>query len=263
MSENGEGEPWDIRNPPPGAPRDEERRADHRRERPEGRERRSEAGAPARRRADSPSVSSRGGYSGVDGAIEFRRTRSSARSCGRSTHTHFLLEGEKPILEAVAAGVELEHVLHDSSVRPAGPRRRYARPKLVARAVRSGYGRPHPTAPARGGPAARRAQVRDPGREAGPSSSSGSRPAIPAPWSASPRRLVVRESSARPDPPTSFTRARCARAPGACCGFRCREKCPSSPLRAMPGKWGECSAARCRPGARIRSSRRRPPPPSS
>jgi RNA methyltransferase, TrmH family len=32
--------------------------------------------------------------------------------------THLLLEGEKAILDAVAAGVALEHVLHDGSVRP-------------------------------------------------------------------------------------------------------------------------------------------------
>jgi TrmH family RNA methyltransferase len=52
------------------------------------------------------------------------------------THTHFLLEGEKPILEAVAAGMELEHVLHDESVRPGRlAAATAARPKLVARAV--------------------------------------------------------------------------------------------------------------------------------
>ena len=32
--------------------------------------------------------------------------------------THFLLEGEKAILDAVAAGMPLDHVLHDESVRP-------------------------------------------------------------------------------------------------------------------------------------------------
>jgi TrmH family RNA methyltransferase len=52
------------------------------------------------------------------------------------THTHFLLEGEKPILEAVAAGLELEHVLHDESVRPGRlAAAAAARPRLVSRAV--------------------------------------------------------------------------------------------------------------------------------
>ena len=32
--------------------------------------------------------------------------------------THFLLEGEKAILDAVAARLPLDHVLHDVSVRP-------------------------------------------------------------------------------------------------------------------------------------------------
>ena len=32
--------------------------------------------------------------------------------------THLLLEGEKAILDAIAAGVSLEHLLHDSSMRP-------------------------------------------------------------------------------------------------------------------------------------------------
>ena len=50
--------------------------------------------------------------------------------------THLLLEGEKTILDAVAAGAELDHVLHDASVRPG----RLAmltstRPRLVSRAV--------------------------------------------------------------------------------------------------------------------------------
>ncbi len=50
--------------------------------------------------------------------------------------THFLLEGEKPILEAVAAGLALDHVLHDASVRP-GRLAALAsvRPRLVSRAV--------------------------------------------------------------------------------------------------------------------------------
>jgi TrmH family RNA methyltransferase len=51
-------------------------------------------------------------------------------------HTHFLLEGEKPILEAVGAGLALEHVLHDASVRPGRlAAATAARPKLVSRAV--------------------------------------------------------------------------------------------------------------------------------
>jgi TrmH family RNA methyltransferase len=50
--------------------------------------------------------------------------------------THFLLEGEKSILDAVTAGASLEHVLHDESVRPG----RLAlltssRPRLVSRVV--------------------------------------------------------------------------------------------------------------------------------
>lgn len=50
--------------------------------------------------------------------------------------THFLLEGEKPILEAVAAGLTLEHVLHDESVRPGRlAAATSARPKRVSRAV--------------------------------------------------------------------------------------------------------------------------------
>ncbi len=50
--------------------------------------------------------------------------------------THLLLEGEKAILDAVAAGLPLEYVLHDSSVR-AGRLSALssARPKLVSRAV--------------------------------------------------------------------------------------------------------------------------------
>ena len=50
--------------------------------------------------------------------------------------THFLLEGEKPILEAVAAGLPLDHVLHDASVRPGRlAALASARPRLVSRAV--------------------------------------------------------------------------------------------------------------------------------
>jgi len=51
-------------------------------------------------------------------------------------HTCFLLEGEKPILEAVSAGLGLEHVLHDASVRPGRLAAATAsRPRLVSRAV--------------------------------------------------------------------------------------------------------------------------------
>lgn len=50
--------------------------------------------------------------------------------------THFLLEGEKPILEAIAAGLGLEHVLHDDRVRPGRLAAvTAARPKRVSRAV--------------------------------------------------------------------------------------------------------------------------------
>lgn len=50
--------------------------------------------------------------------------------------THFLLEGEKPILEAVAAGLPLEHLLHDASVRPGRlAALASARPRLVSRVV--------------------------------------------------------------------------------------------------------------------------------
>lgn len=50
--------------------------------------------------------------------------------------THFLLEGEKAILEAAATGLPLEHVFHDSSVR-AGRLAALAaaRPRLVSRTV--------------------------------------------------------------------------------------------------------------------------------
>ncbi len=60
------------------------------------------------------------------------------RDVGRSLEerTHFLLEGEKAILEAVAAGLPLEHVFHDASVR-AGRLAALsaARPRQVSRAV--------------------------------------------------------------------------------------------------------------------------------
>lgn len=51
-------------------------------------------------------------------------------------HTHFLLEGEKAILDAVSARLDLEHVLHDSSVRPGRlAALSSAHPRLVSRAV--------------------------------------------------------------------------------------------------------------------------------
>lgn len=55
---------------------------------------------------------------------------------GLELRTHFLLEGEKAIVDAVGAGVALEHLLHDASVKPgrlaalAG-----AHPRLVSRKV--------------------------------------------------------------------------------------------------------------------------------
>lgn len=60
------------------------------------------------------------------------------RDVGRclEERTHFLLEGEKAILEAVAAGLPLEHVFHDANVR-AGRLSALsaARPRQVSRAV--------------------------------------------------------------------------------------------------------------------------------
>lgn len=50
--------------------------------------------------------------------------------------THFLLEGEKAILDAVSAGARLDHVLHDASVRPGRlAALATARPQQVSRAV--------------------------------------------------------------------------------------------------------------------------------
>ena len=50
--------------------------------------------------------------------------------------THFLIEGEKSILDSVAANVVLDHVLHDESVRPGRLAMLTAtRPRLVSRAV--------------------------------------------------------------------------------------------------------------------------------
>ena len=55
---------------------------------------------------------------------------------GIDEKTHFLLEGEKTILDAVASGVVLEHVLHDATVRPGRlAALASARPRLVSRAV--------------------------------------------------------------------------------------------------------------------------------
>jgi TrmH family RNA methyltransferase len=51
-------------------------------------------------------------------------------------HTHLLLEGEKAILDAIAAGIPLEHLLHDSSVKPGRlAAATSANPRLVSRAV--------------------------------------------------------------------------------------------------------------------------------
>lgn len=50
--------------------------------------------------------------------------------------THFLIEGEKPILEAVSAGLPLEYLFHDATVRPGRlAALSSARPRLVSRAV--------------------------------------------------------------------------------------------------------------------------------
>jgi TrmH family RNA methyltransferase len=50
--------------------------------------------------------------------------------------THLLLEGEKAILDAVSAGISLEHLLHDSSIRPGRlAAATAAHPRLVSRAV--------------------------------------------------------------------------------------------------------------------------------
>jgi TrmH family RNA methyltransferase len=57
-------------------------------------------------------------------------------SRGLEERTFLLLEGEKAILDAVAAGISLDHVLHDSSVRPGRlSALAAARPRLVSRAV--------------------------------------------------------------------------------------------------------------------------------
>jgi len=55
---------------------------------------------------------------------------------GLADRTHLLLEGEKAIVDAVAAGVSLEHVLYDASVRPGRlAALSGARPQLVSRKV--------------------------------------------------------------------------------------------------------------------------------
>ena len=55
--------------------------------------------------------------------------------------THLLLEGEKSILDAVAAGTSLDHVLHDESVRPgrlAAPDRDASPPRIARRSREAG-----------------------------------------------------------------------------------------------------------------------------
>jgi TrmH family RNA methyltransferase len=55
---------------------------------------------------------------------------------GLEEKTLLLLEGEKTILDAVAAGLPLEHVLHDASIRPGRlAALTAAHPRLVSRAV--------------------------------------------------------------------------------------------------------------------------------
>lgn len=55
---------------------------------------------------------------------------------GLEEKTLLLLEGEKTILDAVAAGIALEHVLHDASIRPGRlAALTAAHPRLVSRAV--------------------------------------------------------------------------------------------------------------------------------
>src|SRR5512134_2198847 len=50
--------------------------------------------------------------------------------------THLLLEGEKTILDAIAAGASLDHVLHDESVKPGRlAHLTSTRPRLVSRKV--------------------------------------------------------------------------------------------------------------------------------
>ncbi len=55
---------------------------------------------------------------------------------GLEARTHLLLEGEKTILDAVAAGVALDHLLHDASIKPGRlAALTSAHPRLVSRAV--------------------------------------------------------------------------------------------------------------------------------
>jgi TrmH family RNA methyltransferase len=55
---------------------------------------------------------------------------------GLEEKTFLLLEGEKTILDAVAAGIALEHVLHDASIRPGRlAALTSAHPRLVSRTV--------------------------------------------------------------------------------------------------------------------------------
>jgi TrmH family RNA methyltransferase len=55
---------------------------------------------------------------------------------GLADRTHLLLEGEKAIVDAVAAGASLEYVLHDASIRPGRlAALSGARPQLVSRKI--------------------------------------------------------------------------------------------------------------------------------
>ncbi|HEY3125134.1 MAG TPA: RNA methyltransferase [Thermoanaerobaculia bacterium] len=80
----------------------------------------------------------RAGYSMLAVAAIESPSNPLIREVGRclDERTHFLLEGEKAILEAVAAGLPLEHVFHDASVRPGRlSALTSARPRIVSRAV--------------------------------------------------------------------------------------------------------------------------------
>jgi len=106
---------------------------------------RAEIGEPG---ADSETVAARksrsrrdfirAGYSMPVVAVIESPSNPLIREVGRSIEekTHFLLEGEKAILEAAGAGLPLEHVFHDSSVR-AGKLAALssARPRQVSRGV--------------------------------------------------------------------------------------------------------------------------------
>jgi RNA methyltransferase, TrmH family len=55
---------------------------------------------------------------------------------GLEERTHLMLEGEKTVLDAVAAGIQLEYVLHDASIRPGRlAALTGAHPRLVSRNV--------------------------------------------------------------------------------------------------------------------------------